>query len=238
MDLIAVVSVASLLILILALTMIMMTYSKCKLCIEKKMNQYKNNYRRRNENNRGMSNRQRYISDALSNQNNNSLLSQGPNRYRVMRYAQREYFNGQQGAKKLLGEKYFEDKYNNFIPCSPTSASDPITDVNAGQIKRFFAMQGKLYKIDKPDIDDYIMLDNYDQKKGTVIFYRHIFNKNTNIKLITASCASIDLTNPNILKISLPGTLDPGPSFIYSDTGNTYYIIENNVNYLLVEVKS
>lgn len=135
-----------------------------------------------------------------------------------------------------LARKYFGATYVRAEECDINPNVAPINP-DDGNIGKFLSMQGKVFKmigviynVDRPNFEDYIMLDNFNLENGTVRYYRSSTNLTTGRKNITSRCINLDFSDPDKL-VDSNGTLTINyvtnyDWFTVADNGNRAWIIQ------------
>jgi hypothetical protein len=135
-----------------------------------------------------------------------------------------------------LARKYFSTTYVRAEDCDVNPNAAPVNP-DMGNIRKFLSMQGKVFKmtgviynVDRPNFEDYVMLDNFNLENGTARYYRSSINLTTGRKNITTRCINLDFRDPDKL-VDSKGTLTINyiknyDWFTVADNGNRAWIIQ------------
>lgn len=148
----------------------------------------------------------------------------------------RRLIPGSDQAREYFGNKYFGTVFITPPTCSSNVITPLVSDPTAGNIPKYLFMLKRLYKVNKPGFDEYIMLDDFDYQKNKVKLYKNSYNSATGSQATTVTCLDIDFKSPLKLDTLIQKSgeaIIQGPSFLYSD--GQYSMIERNKTRLLTE---
>lgn len=136
-------------------------------------------------------------------------------------------------TKQQLAEKYIGYYYNSPLACNGLRVLNVVTNLSAGTIPQFLAMQGVVYKILTPGWIEYMIVDNIDFINNKIKYYSVSLDTNGNT-LRNNQCLDFDLRNPNKLVLF---SNDPNikiATFLYEN--GQYSVIRGNKKQRMTEV--
>lgn len=142
--------------------------------------------------------------------------------YNVCKKCYYNYYTIEHLKTPDLGKKYFGTKYTNFVDCTGPRLTDIIVGTTSGYISKFIEMDGKVYKIEKPNSEEYLMLQKFDLGNNKVRYFRSVRDPVTGTRSVTARCIDVNFQDPKIL---YGGYTNPQAGYYADPTAPTFYYI-------------